>query len=96
MRDRDDMLDPRGLIREAFRIEGIAETDCRSIFFDWALGMPDAADLPACIRALLDRHADEPEDHPMRRVLLEGASAEPSRRGRRGRRGANHRANGDG
>lgn len=64
--------DPRGLIREAFRIEGITEPDCRSIFLDWALGHGGEADHAQMIRTLLDRYADAPEDHPMRLVLLEG------------------------
>ncbi|MEM6669175.1 MAG: hypothetical protein AAF661_08140 [Pseudomonadota bacterium] len=64
--------DPRGLIREAFRIDGITEPDCRSIFLDWALGHGGEADHAALLQALLERHADEPADHPMRHVLLEG------------------------
>lgn len=67
-----DPNDPRGLIAEAFRIDGIHEADCRSIFFDWALGMGADADLRPTIEALLARHADQPADHPMRQVLLEG------------------------
>ena len=83
-------LDPRGLISEAFAIDGITEPDCRSIFFDWALGLPDDVDQSAAIDALLAHYADVPADHPMRRVLLEGAAApEPPRRrgGRRARVG---------
>lgn len=79
--------DPRGLIREAFRMPGITEADCRSIFFDWALGLADATAAPAAIAVLLERHADAPEEHPMRKVLKEGlrpAGAEAGRRtGRR-------------
>lgn len=69
---REDALDSRGLIAEAFRIEGVSEPDCRSIFFDWALGMSSETDLTDAIAALLARHADAPADHPMRQVLLEG------------------------
>lgn len=72
MADQKDALDPRGLISEAFRIEGIVEADCRSIFFDWALGLGAEQDPPAAIEALIARHADQPADHPMRLVLLEG------------------------
>ncbi|REC57045.1 hypothetical protein DRV84_08095 [Rhodosalinus sediminis] len=75
--------DPKGLIREAYRIEGITEAECRSIFFDWALALPEGAAPRAAIEALLARHADAPEDHPMTRVLREGLaeSATPRRRG---------------
>lgn len=81
-------LDPRGLIREAFAIEGIAEPDCRSIFLDWALGLPEGADASAMIAALLEAHADKPADHPMMAVLREGLNREagpPRRRGGRRR-----------
>ena len=33
------LSDPRGVIFEAYRIEGITGPDCRSIFLDWALGL---------------------------------------------------------
>lgn len=83
-----DALDPRGLIREAFRIEGITPEACRTIFLDWALGLPDDADSAALIAALIERHADQPADHAMVAVLREGlektARPRPSAR-RRGR-----------
>jgi hypothetical protein len=28
--------DPKGLVRESYRIEGITLGECRSIFVDWA------------------------------------------------------------
>ena len=42
-RERDP-LDPKGLIRESYRIEGITEGECRSVFLDWALSLPDPPD----------------------------------------------------
>lgn len=83
--------DPRGLIREAFRIEGIGEADCRSIFFDWALGLPADADPAGAAAALRAHHADEPADHPMTVLLTEAAEgradgATGRRRGRAARR----------
>jgi hypothetical protein len=65
-----DDLDPRGLIREAYRIEGITAWDCRSIYLDWALGL--ASDPAEATRALLDRYAPDAPDHPMTAVLREG------------------------
>lgn len=85
--DGDDGLDPRGLIREAFRIEGITEPDCRSIFFDWALGHSAETEMRQAIEALLTAYADAPADHPMISVLREGLTAsEPPARGRRSAR----------
>ena len=82
-------LDPKALIREAYRIDGISEPECRSIFFDWALGVPQDDDPRAYIRHLLAIHSEQPSDHPMTLVLNEGllTAAKTGRRGgRRGRR----------
>ena len=82
-----DALDPKGLIREAYRIDGISLPECRSIFLDWAIGVPAGTDPKGVIRQLLDRYAEEPGDHPMTQVLREGLEA-PARTGRRGGRRA--------
>lgn len=76
-----DEPDPRGLIGEAYRIEGIGPAECRSIFLDWALGAP--ADPREAIGALLERHRAVEPDHPMTAVLRE-ALAPPPRAERRG------------
>ena len=80
-----DPHDPKGLIRESFRIEGITEGECRSIFVDWALSVE--ASPRAAIEGLLERYATEPADHPMFAVLREGLGEGP-RAGRRGGRAA--------
>ena len=88
MSDASKTYDPRELIFEAYRIEGISEADCRSIFLDWALGLKDGQDSREGVRALLDHYADQPADHPMTTVLraaLEKA-ANPRRRGGAGGR----------
>ena len=78
----DLAADPRGLIFEAYRME-IGPEDCRTIFFDWALGLPEGAGA-AEIRALLDHYAPAHPDHPMTAVLREGlAPADHPRRRRR-------------
>ncbi len=76
--------DPRGLIREAYRIDGITEVECRSIFFDWALSRPDSPEEARQIRALFDIHAVDAPDHPMSQVLREGLTGIAAPRGRRG------------
>jgi hypothetical protein len=82
MQDTD--LDPKGLIRESYRIEGITIEECRSIFLDWALGVPGDIPPQDRIRALLGIYGDN-IDHPMTVVLTAGLkSAEaPRRRGGR-------------
>ncbi|HUF56653.1 MAG TPA: hypothetical protein VMM55_08860 [Thermohalobaculum sp.] len=84
--------DPRGLIREAYRIEGIGEADCRSIFFDWALGLPADTDPAGAAAELMAHHADEPADHPMTVLLSEAAEGRAGAgSGRRRGRGARRR-----
>ncbi len=83
--DRDP-LDPRGLIRESFRMEGLGPEQCRAIFFDWALGLDDDADTAALITGLLERHAEAPADHPMLAVLREGLERTARPRPSSGRR----------
>jgi hypothetical protein len=77
--------DPRGLMLEAYRME-IGPADCRGIFLDWMLGLPEGAGL-AEIRAVLDRYGKAQPAHPMTAVLREGLKTDASpRRGRRARR----------
>ena len=83
-----DPNDPKGLIRESYRIEGITMGECRSIFLDWAMSIaaPDHAN-PA-IEALLDTYGRSAPDHPMTTTLREGLQKTgPARRkgGRAGR-----------
>lgn len=80
-----DDLDPKGLIREAFRIDGITAGECRSIFLDWALGVPAGADPKVQIAKLLDRYNDQPADHPMSQTLTAGLAASAPARRRGGR-----------
>lgn len=83
MTDQRDVLDPKGLIREAYRIEGIVDSQCRSIFLDWALSLPNGQDPHEAIAVLLERYADQPADHPMTQVLRDGMTrmTAPKRRG---------------
>ena len=78
-----DNIDPRGLIRESYRIEGITAGECRSIFLDWAISMPAEADNAAYVRHLLDTYGPDAPDHPMTAVLTEALSP-AANRGRRG------------
>lgn len=83
MADTTDLADPRGLIRESYRIDGITLEECRSIFLDWAISVPLGEESTSHVEALLARYADDAPDHPMTRVLRE-ALAPAARTGRRG------------
>ena len=83
-----DPLDPKGLIRESFRIEGISPGECRSILLDSALGLPIDLDSETSRMQLADRYGAKHPDHPMTLVLREGGTtgapgdtARPRRRG---------------
>ena len=65
--------DPKGLIFEAFRIDGITKAECRSIFLDWALSLGVER----------ETHGADPK-HPMAEVLSEGLHVIPTPRRRGG------------
>lgn len=74
--------DPKGLIFEAYRIEGITKSQCRSIFLDWALSLGVDSDTHPAMHRLLETYGTDPA-HPMSEVLNEGLHtiATPRRRG---------------
>jgi hypothetical protein len=84
-RTAPDPDDPKGLIRESFRIEGITDAECRSILIDWALSLPAGRDTRAAMARLLARHGEL--DHPMTRLMHEAATDPPSPTRRGGRAG---------
>ncbi|MEX0350718.1 MAG: hypothetical protein AB3N15_14955 [Paracoccaceae bacterium] len=83
MAQETDLLDPKGLIREAYRIDGITPQECRSIFLDWALSLANGVDQKTALRSLHGRFASEHPEHPMTEVLAQGMAAAqtPRRRG---------------
>lgn len=83
MKKRDPQRDPKGLIFDSFQIEGITPAQCRSIFLDWALSLPDGAETTATLKDLLAEYEDQYADHPMTKVMQDGllTMAAPKRRG---------------
>ena len=82
-----DEIDPKGVIAEAYRIEGIGAAECRSIFLDWALALPASVDSREALRDLVAQHGAGAPDHPMTAVLAAGLEAPPDTGRRGGRRG---------
>lgn len=82
--------DPKNLIREGYRIDGIDQPQCRALFIDWALSLkPDQEAQPALAR-LLEEYAGSNPDHPLTEVLRAAQqTAAPAKRrgGRAGRLG---------
>jgi len=83
-----DEIDKTGLIREAYRIDGITAPECRSIFVDWAIKLPGAIAAHEAVAVLLEVYAGDAPEHPMTAVLRDGLSAptKPKRRGGRAAR----------
>ncbi len=88
---KGDLHDPTALIREAYLIDGITEAECRTIFLDWVLGLPDGQDVAIAVDVMIARHGAAAPDHPMTRTLtnaLQTAAAPRRRGGRAARRAA--------
>ena len=81
MAERD--IDPKRLMRESYRIEGITSSQCRSIFLDWALSLPEGRGTSEAIQTLLAVYSDAHPDHPMTSILQQGLTqmTSPKRRG---------------
>ena len=77
--------DPKGLVRESYRIEGITAGECRSIFLDWALSLVVGQDVPPALNRLIAEYVAVNPGHPMNEVLAQGL-AEPLVPRRRGGR----------
>ncbi|MBL9050606.1 MAG: hypothetical protein JNK19_10895 [Tabrizicola sp.] len=82
-----NVADPKGLVRESYRIEGITAGECRSIFMDWALSVPLSIDTPDAVRTLIAHYGTDAPGHPMTMVLHEALTAPPAARRRGGRLG---------
>jgi hypothetical protein len=81
------LADPKGLVRESYRIEGITPGECRSILLDWALSLPVGAVVPEAARVLIAVYGAGAPDHPMTAVLHQALAAPGAPRRRGGRQG---------
>ncbi|MBK1635612.1 hypothetical protein [Rhodovulum adriaticum] len=81
---RLEQADPRRLIAESYRIEGIGAPECRSIFLDWAIGLPPEVNTRRALKRLLAEYALQNPDHPMTAVLRAGLDDAPVARRRGG------------
>lgn len=81
------LADPKGLVRESYRIDGITLGECRSIFLDWALSLAAGTDTSDALRALIAHYVPEAPGHPMNGVLEAGLLAPPRAVRRGGRMG---------
>ncbi len=80
-------VDPKGLIRESYRIEGITLPECKTIFFDWAIQIPVVADPAVHIKFCISYYGDISPNHPMTSVLEAALAPAPENIRRGGRAG---------
>ena len=90
---KGDENDPKGLISEAYKIAGITDAECRSIFLDWALGVPIEKDTQTIVRKLLLVFEVAAPEHPMTATLREGLKNFENPRRRGGWRGRSRLSN---
>ena len=76
--------DPRGLLFEAYRIDGITTPECKTIFLDWVLGLPSDLNIYMAIKAALDEYQTRNPEHPMTEVFLDGLILDNKIKRRRG------------
>jgi hypothetical protein len=76
-------IDPRGLILEAYRMEGIGAAECRVIFLDWAMTSP-VGEMKVMLQILMDAYGNAAPHHPMTALIGDGLAgvAQPKRRSR--------------
>jgi hypothetical protein len=77
------MSDPKGLIRESYRIDGITDAECRSILIDWALSLRDDEDPGTALSEQFALYESAAPDHPMTALLREGLAPPKAGRSRR-------------
>ena len=80
--------DPRGLLYEAYQIDGITLADCKTIFLDWVLGLDYNIDQIKAVSSALKEYEDDNPKHPMTTVLRDGIELQGKSRKRLGGRSA--------
>ena len=81
----DIHCDKKGLIFEAYNIEGIESSSCRIIFFDWLMSLDPGLDQDEAIQELLTHYAPKFPSHPMTKLLITGIDKNTETRQRRKR-----------
>ena len=64
--------DEKGLIFEAYSIENINLSSCRTIFFDWIVSLDPSINQAEAINELLKAYSPRFPSHPMTELLTEG------------------------
>ena len=68
----DIHCDEKGLIFEAYNIENIDSSSCRTIFFGWLVSLDPSINQAEAINVLLECYSPRFPNHPMTELLIEG------------------------
>jgi hypothetical protein len=68
----DIHCDEKGLIFEAYKIENIDSSSCKTIFFDWIVSLDPSINQREAINELLEAYSPGFPSHPMTKLLIEG------------------------
>ena len=68
----DIHCDEKGLIFEAYKIENIDSSSCKTIFFDWIVSLDPSINQGEAINELLEAYSPRFPSHPMTELLIEG------------------------
>ena len=68
----DIYCDEKGLIFEAYNIENIDLSSCRTIFFDWIISLDPSINQGKAINELLEAYSPSFANHPMTKLLIQG------------------------
>ena len=79
----DIYCDVKGLIFEAYNIDNIDSSSCRTIFFDWIVSLDPSINEGEAINELLKAYSPRFPSHPMTELLIEGLSQKSSIRRRK-------------
>ncbi len=72
-------VDPKGLIRESYRIEGITSPMCKTIFFDWAIQVAVGADPAEHIAFCISHYRADLPGHPPTSVFPAALAPAPKK-----------------
>jgi hypothetical protein len=63
--------DRSGVVYDSFIIKEITIEQCRSIFLEWYMGLPEECDLPEIVKCLLNDYKDVADaNHPMYELMI--------------------------
>lgn len=82
---RIEQADPKRVIYQAYALEDVTEEECRTIFLNWVLGLPDETAPKPAIKRLIAEYGKD-DAHPMTSILHQGLEGLPTSKRRGGRR----------